>query len=224
MYIFGKKKNTKRKTKNELILLVFCEDVLVSLAEIGDWPWLAVCPPVCLFPLPWVFDDVVLFARVEDVFGHVPSLHDSFHLGMRRVFFLQLLAILDRRLLSVFHNAHLLPGPCLPQPRKKIKFDQKTSWQQWRWEEHCAPKVHLVRPRQNVSVVSWPCHTGEPLHSLGVVYFSGVAFVHREDPHRFIVAARDNLPTGGRVVEWRHGSHMVDVNVDRTFKLSANSK
>ena len=80
-----------------------------------------------------------------------------------------------------------------------------------------APKVHLVRPRQNVSVVSWPCHTGEPLHSLGVVYFSGVAFVHGEDPHRFIVAARDNLPAGGRVVERRHGSHMVDVNVDRTF-------
>ena len=41
--------------------------------------------------------------------------------------------------------------------------------------------------------------------------------------YRFVVAAGDELPAGGRVVDVGHGRNVVHVNVEGTLQSPANS-
>ena len=107
MYLSGKTLFVKSS-------LVFVKHVFIPLSDVWDGAWFTVGPPVSLLPLLGFLDGRVFFASIEDVFRDVPPFDDPFDLRVGGVFFLQFLAVLNGRLLTIFHDAKFLPSLGLP--------------------------------------------------------------------------------------------------------------
>ena len=82
--------------------------------------------------------------------------------------------------------------------------------------EHCKvvkhlpdSEVHVVTSREDISGVAAESRSKHPLHSLGVVDFSGVAAIVGKDAHRSVISSGHKLSTSGGVVHIHHSRHKV---------------
>lgn len=154
-------------------------------------------PPVVILALLLVLDRPMLVLMIVNVLGHLPMLRYTSDLRMRCKLLLERIAVAQGGFFARPQCAQFLRGTSLPQAN-----------------------VHFVGAAEDVLVVQAPADAGDALHPLRVVDFARVRFVNVVDANRFVVAAGDELPAGGRVVDVRDGGNVVEVDLDGVAKLT----
>ena len=149
--------------------------------------------------------------------GEMAVSRDAANLREDSVLLLQVLHVLQLRLLALRRLVYVSPPPPSPtQRRRRLRLPNTN--------------VGVIRPRQHEPRVRREVHAEDALHALRVVtashtlhshsHFAAVHALHRPDPQRAVVAARHELAARAAVRHGQYRAHVVRVRRHRLLQVA----